>query len=126
MNALAAFTQSATKGEPEAMLSAGFGVKQPRSQSKRPGQVKNVRVDYTGTPGYSEMSWRRVPGADAYVVECCQDPIADEGWKNIATVVGVKFVGNGAIPGRRCWYRVAAVNRSGQGPWSEPALRPVM
>ena len=33
---------------------------------------------------------------------------------------------NGAQPGQRYWYRVAGVNARGQGPWSEPACRPVM
>ena len=28
-------------------------------------------------------------------------------------------------PGTRNWYRVAAVNGKGQGPWSEPTCRPV-
>ena len=42
------------------------------------------------------------------------------------TVVETKFTGNGAIPGKECWYRVAGVNRIGRGPWSVPALRPVM
>lgn len=64
--------------------------------------------------------------ADGYVVECSPDPTMDESWKNMGTVAEVKYVGNGATPGQKCWYRVAAVNRAGRGPWSEPALGPVM
>ncbi len=60
------------------------------------------------------------------MIECCQDPITEAGWKNMGTVVEPKFTGHGAIPGKLCWYRVAGVNKLGQGPWSEPALRPVM
>ena len=90
------------------------------------GQVLNVRVAYTGDPGYSEVSWKKESNADAYVVECSQEPITEAGRRNMGTVVGVKYVGNGAIPGQKCWYRVSAVNRDGRGPWSEPALRPVM
>jgi hypothetical protein len=60
------------------------------------------------------------------VIECSQDPITETSWKNMGTVTEVKYVGNGATPGHKCWYRVAAVNRAGQGPWSDPALRPVM
>jgi len=33
---------------------------------------------------------------------------------------------SGAEPGKVCWFRICAVNVLGQGPWSEPARRPVM
>jgi hypothetical protein len=41
-------------------------------------------------------------------------------------VTEAKFEGNGTIPGQKYWYCVAGVNKLGQGPWSKPALRPVM
>jgi hypothetical protein len=124
--ALGVFTESATGGEASKILSAGFDVKATPAPPQPVGQVLNVRVQFNGTPGYSEVRWKRESHAEAYVVECCQDPITADGWKNMATVVEPKFTGNGAIPGKPCWYRVAGVNRLGQGPWSEPALRPVM
>ena len=126
VNGLAAFTESATGGDATEILSAGFAVKAPASPPQPVGQVLNVRVGFTGDPGYSEVSWKKESSADAYVVECSQEPITDSSWRNMGTVVGVKYLGNGAIPGQKCWYRVSAVNRAGRGPWSEPALRPVM
>ena len=126
VNGLAAFTESATGGDATDILSAGFAVKAQPSAPQPVAQVLNVRVAFTGDPGYSEVSWKKESNADAYVVECSQEPITATSWKNMETVVGVKYVGNGAIPGQKCWYRVSAVNRDGRGPWSEPALRPVM
>ncbi len=126
VNGLAAFTESATGGDETDILSAGFAVKAPPSPPQPVGQVMNVRVGYTGDPGYSEVRWKRESNADAYVVECSPDPITETSWKSMGTVAEVKFVGNGATPGQKCWYRVAAVNRAGRGPWSEPALRSVM
>ena len=123
---LAAFTESATGGNPTDILSSGFAVKAQPSPPQPVGQVLNVRVAFTGDPGYSEVSWKKETSADAYIVECSQEPITDVSWRNMGTVVGVKYTGNGAIPGQKCWYRVSAVNRDGRGPWSEPALRPVM
>jgi hypothetical protein len=126
LTGLAGFTEGATGGDATAILSAGFDVKAPPSPPQPVTQVENVRVAFTGNPGYSEVRWKRVTAADAYIVECSPDPITDESWKNMGTVAEVKYVGNGATPGQKCWYRVAAVNRAGRGPWSEPALRPVM
>ena len=126
ITALAAFTESATGGDADKILSAGFGVKGLPSPEQPVGQVQNVRVTFNGEPGKSVLRWKRDRNADAYVIQCCQDPIVDNEWVYLATTPETKFTGNGAIPGQRCWYCVAAVNRLGQGPWSEPALRPVM
>jgi hypothetical protein len=89
-------------------------------------QVENVKVLFNGFPGHSEVRWKRETNADAYVVERSADPITPTGWDNLGTVTEAKCEGNGTIPGQKCWYRVAAVNKLGQGPWSEPALRPVI
>jgi len=126
LTGLAGVTENITQGNKTKILSTGFGVKSPPSPPNPMAQVLNVRVSYTGNPGYSEVRWQRMTGADAYVVECSPEPITETSWKNMGTVGEVKYVGNGAVPGHKCWYRVAAVRGSDQGPWSEPALRPVM
>lgn len=83
-------------------------------------------MGFTGNPGDSEVRWKREKNADAYVVQVSPEPITDTSWKNMGTVTEPKFEGNGATPDQTCWYRAAGVNRLGQGPWSEPALRPVL
>ncbi len=123
---LAAFTENATHGDPAKILSSGFDVRAERTPPQPVAQVGNVRVSYNGTPGYSNVRWDRETNSDAYVVQCSPEPITETSWKNMGTVTEAKFSGNGATPGVRCWYRVAGVNRLGQGAWSEPALRPVM
>ena len=126
LTGLAGFTESATGGEAEKIQSAGFAVRGSATPAKPVGQVQNVRVSYNGTPGYSNVRWDRETNADAYMVQCSADPITETSWKNMGTVTKPKFEGNGATPGIKCWYRIAAVNGVGEGPWSEPALRPVM
>lgn len=126
LNSLAAFTESATGGDPTQILSTGFDVKAPPSPPSPVTQVQNVKVYFTGNPGYSEVRWKRVTNADSYIVECSPDPITNTSWAYKDTVSEIQFTGNGAVPGEKCWYRVAALNKAGRGPWSEPALRPVM
>lgn len=123
---LAGFTESATDGEAEKILSAGFGVRSTGTPPQPVGQVLNVRVSFTGMPGHSEVKWKRESNADAYVVQRSADPFTETSWANVGTVTEAKYEGNGTTPGQKCWYRAAGVNRLGQGPWSEPALRPVM
>lgn len=123
---LASFTEMATGGDAGKILSSGFDVRAEPTPPQPVGQVMDVRVSYNGTPGYSDVRWDREANADAYMVQCSPEPITETSWKNMGTVTEVRFSGNGATPGVRCWYRVAGVNRLGQGVWSEPALRPVM
>ncbi len=126
VNGLAGFTECATGGVPEKILSAGFDVRSGKTPPRPVAQITRVSVAYTGTPGYSDVTWRRDPHADAYRLQWSPEEITDDGWREIGVVTEASFHGNGATPGQRCWYRVAGVNRLGQGPWSEPALRPVM
>lgn len=123
--ALAGFTESATGGDAAKILTTGFGVKGAPTPPQPVGQVLNVKVAFTGEPGKSLVTWKADPHAVAYVVECTLDPDAADGWKYMATVKRPKFIGNGATPGQPCWYRIRAINDLGEGPWSEPALRPV-
>ena len=123
---LAAFTESATAGDADKILTTGFDVRSAGTPPQPVTQVENVKVTYTGMPGYSAVQWKRETNADAYVVERSPEPITATGWDNVGTVTEAKYTGNGATPGQKYWYRVAAVNKLGQGPWSEPALRPVM
>lgn len=123
---LAAFTEIATGGDAAKILSTGFDIKSEPVPPSPVGQILNVRVSFTGEPGKSIVTWKADPYADAYRVQCCQDPLDANAWVDLGTVAEPKFVGNGAIPGKKCWYRVAGVNRLGEGLWSEPTLRPVM
>ena len=126
LTGLAGFTESATGGDETKILSAGFGVRAAATPPQPVSQILNVRVNFTGMPGYSEVRWKRDANADAYVVQCSPDPITETSWKNMEIVTEPKYQGNGATPGQKCWYRIAGVSRLGQGPLSEPALRPVM
>jgi len=124
--ALAGFTESATDGDAVKILTTGYTVRAEAAAPQPVAPVINVHVSYTGMPGYSEVRWKRESNADAYVVQRSPEPITEASWVNVGTVTEAKFEGNGVTPGQKYWYRVAGVNRLGQGPWSDPALRPVM
>ncbi len=126
LTGLAGVTENVTGGEASKILSTGFGVRSVRTPTQPVGQVENVKVSFTGEPGHSEVSWKPDPNATGYVLECADDPSDPGAFKYKASPREARWEGNGAIPGKACWFRAAAVNRLGQGPWSDPALRPVM
>ena len=126
LNALAGFTESATDGEPAAIESAGFGVRSSRTPPQPlPAPIKLV-AKTNGTPGHTLLSWEPLAGAKSYVVQISPDPMTATSWTFACSCTTAAADVNGAEAGKRYWYRVCAVNGKGQGPWSEPACRPVM
>lgn len=123
---LADFTQTATAGNENAILSSGFGVRSANTPSQPLTAPENLKVATNGSPGVSKLRWSPVPGAVSYLVQCCADPITPAGWQQVETGTKTNIEIPGAVPGEPCWFRTAAVGPAGNGPWSEPARRPVM
>ena len=125
---LAGFTQSATGGNAGKILSAGFEVANPPVPLPVPAlvAVTGVTVALNGMPGHSTVSWNDVPGADGYLVQGSPDPITPTSWHMPQIAMKLMAETNGATAGQKYWYRVAAFNGNGQGPWSPVTERPVM
>ena len=126
LNLLASFTESATAGDAEAIESAGFAVRSPRTPPQPLPAPMRLAANTNEKPGYTELDWEPVAGPKSYVVQISDDPIVAGSWAFSATCTAARISVNGADAGKRHWYRVSAVNGRGQGPWSEPACRPVM
>jgi hypothetical protein len=123
---LAAFTETATGGEAEKILTTGFDIREAGTPIPLPGAVENLMVKLNGFPGHSKITWKPISGADGYVIQGSVDPITATSWTEPVIATKASVNGNGAAPGQKYWYRVAAFNAAGQGPWSQPASRPVM
>ena len=126
ISTLAAFTESATKGDKTAILGAGFDVRGTRTPPPPLEAPAGLKVATNGTPGVSKIKWDPVHGAVSYLVEMSPDPITAKSWEQVDTPTKSSCEADGAEPGKIQWFRVAGVNASGAGPWSEPAMRPVM
>ncbi len=123
---LASFTETATGGDPVKILTTGFEVRAGRTPPAVLGMVAGLMVRLNGAPGHSKLSWDALADAVGYLVQGSPDPITPSSWTTSVVVTTSKHVANGAAPGQKYWYRVAAFNSLGQGPWCEPASRIVM
>lgn len=125
VNALAGFTEGATDGDAEAIESAGFAVRAPRTPPQALPPPTRVMVETNEKPGYSDLTWDPVYGAKSYVIQSTATPNDPESWAYSFSCTASKAEVNGAEVGKPHWYRVEAVNAKGQSPWSEAAARPV-
>ena len=123
---LAAFTENATGGDAVKFTTAGFEARGGNTPTPVPEQVLSVNVFLNSTPGHSRVTWGGVERADGYLVQGSPDPITPTSWTQPIVSTKTAYPANGAAPGQKYWYRVAAFNAAGQGPWSAPAERPVM
>jgi hypothetical protein len=109
-----------TKGDPAAMLAAGLGVvrdKQPVGLPDAPAHLHALPSDFEGT---AQLRWKRPVRRCSFAVEATTDPAAQTGWKRQLTCLKQSCAVKELESGRKYWFRVAASNAHGQGPWSQP------
>ena len=126
LNGLAGVTENVTQGEKTKILSAGFDVRGTKTPAPPLGAPASLTVNTNGMPGVSKLKWAPVRGAVSYLVEKSLEPVTDASWVQVGTPTKASCETTGAEPGKPLWFRAAAVNATGAGPWSSPMMRPVM
>ncbi len=109
-----------TGGDPAALLAAGVGVKKPKQPVGRPGAPTLMRVISTESEGAVSLRWQRSVRRCAFLIQVTTAPAAARGWKQVAISLRQSCTVTGLKSGAKCWFRVAASNSHGQGPWSQP------
>jgi len=84
-------------------------------------------LSLTATSGDSEgeidLVWEPVEKAHTYVVQKCRDSKGPAKWINEDIVNKSSYTVSKLKSLRKYRFRVAAVGRKGQGPWSEPVQK---
>ena len=116
----AAAINYATGGDPVALLVAGVGVKKAKQPVGRPGTPASLRVISAESDGAVSLRWKRPVRRCAFLIQMTTAPSATRGWKQVAISIRQSCTVTGLKSGAKCWFRVAANNSHGQGPWSQP------
>ena len=93
-------------------LSSGMNVKNPATPSPRDFNVKP-----TGNPGEVKLSTKHEDRA-TYIWQMTNDPLGVTGWITIGQATQASLIKTGLTSGTRYYFRVAAVGKDGQEPWS--------
>lgn len=110
----------ATGSDPAALLAAGVGVKKAKQPVGKPGAPTLMRVVSTESEGAVSLRWKRPVRRCVFLIQMTTAPAATRGWKQVAHSIRQSCTVTGLKSGAKCWFRVAANNAHGQGPWSQP------
>jgi len=109
-----------TGGDPAALLEAGVGVAKTKQPVGQPSAPTLMRVVSTESEGAVSLRWQRPVRRCTFLIQMTTAPAATRGWKQTAISIRQSCTVTGLKSGQKCWFRVAATNAHGQGPWSQP------
>lgn len=107
------------------LLEAGLKLRAPKTPIGLPGEPTELRsrpVEANPT-GKVALAWKRPVRRCFFRVEYALDAEGQDGWKFVICTSNTKVTAVGLEPGRTYWFRVAAQNTAGQGPWAYLQVR---
>lgn len=111
------------QGSETIIASAGMDVRQKPTPTVVLPAPRGVEANPGSSDGEIIVTWERVKGAKAYVVEMCYDIGDAANWTHYASVVSNKCYITNVESGTRIYVRVTAINKLGQGGYSDPATK---
>ena len=121
IDTLAAYVQEASGGDETKILSSGFDVRKTRTPASVPAQVIDLTGSFGDFPGQVKLHCKVVTGADGYVRQVSYD--GGNTWSPSVNSSKTRMVVDGLSSGSNYWFRVAAFNRKGDGPFSDPIMQ---
>ena len=122
---VASFLLAETRGDPALLLAAGLELEAEKRAVGLPSAPTQLRATATAFEGKVRLAWKRPVRRCEFLVEMTRDPAATEGWKQVAISIRQSCELTGLESGTKHWFRVAANNSHGTGPWAGPVcVRP--
>ena len=84
--------------------------------------VKSLYATTGDQEGEIDLQWDAVKTAYSYVIQFSTADKKKNIWKHIDIVNGSKYTVTGLKPQRDYAFRIAVVNKEGQGGWSKPII----
>jgi hypothetical protein len=88
----------------------------------QPGAPTNLRVTPGTHSGTAMLRWKRTVRRCVFLIEATTDPNGLTSWARVKECTPQKCLLKGLTPGQVYWFRVAALNAHGTGPWGGPVM----
>ena len=117
---LAAMGMSSAVRNDVELLEAGLKLRAPKSPIGLPGEPTAMRTRPVGAEptGKVALAWKRPVRRCFFLVEYAVDAEGRDGWKKLESTPKTWVMVSGLEPGRTYWFRGAAQNTAGPGPWA--------
>jgi hypothetical protein len=109
-----------TMGDAAGLLAAGLELEAEKHPVGRPAAPDPLRAIATELEGVVRLRWKRPVRRCIFIIQMTRDPSATDGWKHADTSIRQSCEVPGLESGVKYWFRVAATNTQGQGPWNNP------
>ncbi len=111
--------------DPVQMLAGGIELVREKKPLGMPSAPERFRAEHGAFSGSVVLRWKRPLRRCFFFIEATTDPQAQEGWTRLKECSAAKCELRDLPVGQLHWFRVAALNAHGLGPWSALAsLRP--
>jgi hypothetical protein len=118
-NQLGNYVENTSGGDAAKIALSGFGVRNVPAAPVGPvAAPTDVVINQTDSAGTVRMDWKRVRGANSYVIERAADG-PQLTWIQALATTKSKAIVNTMTSGTKYWFRVAGIGAAGQGPWSD-------
>ena len=112
---------SRSGGDAGELLASGLELELPKRPVGAPAAPGNVRAGALDHEGEVRLQWQRPVRRCTFEIEMTRDRAAERGWKPAAICIQQTCVVKNLESGEKYWFRIAAINAHGRGPWSQPA-----
>jgi hypothetical protein len=124
MKMRANYVQCASNGNSNAIVSAGFLLRNPRTPVGDLPAPINLLLTLNGTPGVMYLDWDVVLNSRAYNIQVSSADTMDRAWSLIRTCTTVHQKFDGLELGKTYAFRIAAIGgASGRSDWSAEVVR---
>lgn len=119
MTFLAGYVNAVSAGKVAMLETSGFEFEKQRTPVSAPGTVKKITVKNAAVSGTSDLFWSGEKDKTYYMVQVSNDSTKENMWNTVAQPTNRKCTIEGLTTGQWAYFRVCAVNRAGQGVWSD-------
>ncbi len=114
--------EAVTPNDIPALTSTGFPLKGAAVPSTPLTAPQNVRASLGDQEGEIDLMWDAQKGAVSHIVEFKEHLAAGE-WTSAGVLTQSKHTVTGLTPGTSYAFRVRAVGKDGEGPWSDETVK---
>lgn len=124
LNARAAYVQSASNGNTNAIISSGFQVRSARTPVGELPCPTDLKLELNGVPGVMYLSWTPVVKARGYNIQWSYADTLERNWLPYETTTAARYKCTELELGKVYAFRIAAIGgTTGLSDWSAEVVR---